>query len=101
MTALLIAASAAFAAGGVCMKWSEGLTRLWPSFAFFALFIAGAAIQALAMRQAQMGTVYLSVLGLEAVLAFSLGVFLFGEPYGASRVAAVGLIAAGLILLHR
>src|SRR5947209_15333152 len=101
MSSLLLMAGAAcaYVAGGVCMKYSEGLTRLWPSIALFLLFCSGAALQALAVRSAQLGPTYVFVLGLEAVLAFLLGVVIFHEPANGIRILAVSLIAVGIILL--
>jgi multidrug transporter EmrE-like cation transporter len=98
---LLTGAALAFALGGVGMKLSAGLTRLWPSVSVFVLFCGGAALQALAMRQADMGTTYIAVLGLEAVLAFLLGVWLFSEPATPARILAVALVVAGILLLKR
>jgi multidrug transporter EmrE-like cation transporter len=98
---LLLAASLLFAAGGLFMKYSQGLTRLGPSVAVFTLFCAGAACQAIAMRRAEMGVAYIFVLGLEAILAFLLSIFLLNERASVSRVCAVVLIIAGIALLER
>ena len=94
-------AALAFTLGGVGMKLSEGLTRFWPSLSVFALFCAGAALQALAMREAEMGVTYIAVLGLEAVLAFLLGIWIFAEPATPVRILAVILVTAGIVLLRR
>jgi multidrug transporter EmrE-like cation transporter len=40
------------------------------------------------------------VLGLEAVLAFVLGLLFFNESCSLSRALGVGAIASGLVLLH-
>ena len=96
---LMVGAAFAYVAGGICMKYSEGLTRLWPSISLFLLFCIGAALQALAMRSAQLGPTYVFVLGLEAVLAFLLGILLFNEPATGIRILAVALITTGILLL--
>jgi len=98
---LLVAAALAYTLGGVCMKYSEGLTRLPPSLAVGVLFLFGAACQALAMRRAEMSVAYIFVLGLESILAFAFGVAFFSEAVTASRLAAVGFITLGIVLLHR
>jgi multidrug transporter EmrE-like cation transporter len=98
---LLIAASALFAGGGLFMKLSDGLTKLLPSIVLFVFFCAGAACQTVAMRRADMGVVYIFVLGLEAVLAMLLSVLVLGERANASRIAAVVLVVAGIALLRR
>jgi multidrug transporter EmrE-like cation transporter len=98
---LLILASLLFATGGLFMKLSLGLTRLTPSLFVFLFFCAGAACQAIAMRRADMGVAYVFVLGLEAVAAFLISVFALNESATVSRVAAVVLIVAGIVLLER
>lgn len=98
---LLVAASILFASGGVFMKYSIGLTRPAPSVALFVLFCAGAACQAIAMKRAEMAVVYVFVLGLEAVLAFLLGVAVLGERASISKGCAIALIVAGIVWLER
>lgn len=98
---LLTAAAVIFSLGGLCMKWSEGLTRLWPSIGVLATFSVGAACQALAMRHASMASTYVFVLGLEAVTAFLLGSLFLGERITAAKFAALVLIIGGLALLRR
>ena len=61
--------------GGALMKWSQGLTQALPTLGLTALFSAGALIQARAMRDEQLGTSYVVVLGLEALLAIAMGNF--------------------------
>ncbi len=61
------------------MKASEGLTKPGPSVLLFALFSAAAACQAIGMRNAEMGSSYVLVLGLEAIAAVAL-------VYGSSAI---------------
>lgn len=101
MTLMLsILAALAFALGGVFMKYADGLRHAGPIVGFVTLFGAGAAVQSLAMRGAELGATYILVLGLEAMLAFGLGVSLFGETVTGSKVSAVVLIVAGIALLR-
>ena len=74
-----IAAAFAFTLGGICMKSSAGMTRLTPTLLLYLFFAAGATLQTLALRRADLGVAYLFVLGLEAVLAFVFGVAFFAE----------------------
>jgi quaternary ammonium compound-resistance protein SugE len=97
----LILAALAFALGGVSMKASAGLTRVWPSVVMSLLFLTGAALQAVGMRQDDMSVAYISVLGFEALLALACGALLFGEAISAVRLCAVVLIITGVALLHR
>jgi multidrug transporter EmrE-like cation transporter len=98
---LLASASLAYTLGGVCMKYSEGLTKGLPSILLFVLFAAGAAFQTLAMKNSEMAVTYIFVLGMESVLAFLLGVVVFRESASADRILAVCLVTAGIVLLHR
>jgi multidrug transporter EmrE-like cation transporter len=93
-------ASVCFVSGGVAMKYSAGLTRLFPSLLLFVLFCAGAAAQTLAMRRAEMSVTYIFVLGLESVLAFGMGVLVFSEPATPVRILAVALVTVGVLLLR-
>jgi small multidrug resistance pump/quaternary ammonium compound-resistance protein SugE len=99
--ALLSTAAILFACGGLAMKYSNGMTRAWPTVAFLVLFLGGAACQALAMRTAAMGPVYMFVLGLEAVVAMGLSLAVLGERLTLSRACAVLLIVGGIALLER
>jgi multidrug transporter EmrE-like cation transporter len=102
LTQLLnLAAAMLYAVGAVCMKASQGFERWLPSVLVFATFGAGAALQTVAMRRQDIVVGYTVVLGFEAVSAFVLGVVFFREPVTATRLAAVGLVAAGVYLLRR
>jgi multidrug transporter EmrE-like cation transporter len=97
----VLLAAFCFALGGLFMKYSAGASRASPTLAFVALFVAGAILQAKAMRRADMGPVYIAVLGLEAALALLLSVFVLHEHLTWPRFAAVCLIAGGVLLLRR
>jgi multidrug transporter EmrE-like cation transporter len=98
---LLILAALSFTSGGVFMKNSQGLTLVWPSILMSLLFVAGAGLQALAMQREDMSVAYISVLGLECLLALVFGVLLLGEVISASRILAVALIVTGVAVLRR
>lgn len=97
----LVLASVCFAVGGLLMKVSAGASRPLPTLAFLALYGLGAWLQAVAMRRADLGVVYIAVLGLEAVLAILFSVAVFHESLSVSRVIAVLLIITGVVLLRR
>lgn len=97
---LAILAAFAFTIGGVAMKYADGVPSRAFAVVYVALFGVGAVLQAQAMRGAGLGTTYILVLGLEAVLAFALGVALFGESATVRKLAAVTLIVVGIALLR-
>ncbi len=96
----LILAAACYAAGGLCMKLSLGLTKPLPTAILFVLFIVGATLQTLGMRREDLGVAYIMVLGLEAVAALALSVFVLDEACPPSRLMAVGLIIGGIVWLR-
>lgn len=98
---LLACASVLFATGGLFMKYSAGMTKLGPAVTVLVLFCAGAACQARAMKNADMGVVYIFVLGLEAVTAMLLSVLVLGERATGGRIFATILVVAGIALLQR
>jgi multidrug transporter EmrE-like cation transporter len=97
----LVIAALCFAAGGLLMKWSNGGARLWPTAGFLMLFGGGAWLQARAMRDADMGVTYIVVLGIEAIAALALSVFVLREQLTWQRCGAVIAILAGIVLLRR
>ncbi len=99
-TTLTCLAALSFSMGGYFMKLSAGLTRLRPTVLVFLFFALGAGLQTVAMRDHQMVVTYIVVLGLEAVTAFSLGVFVLNESSSLARLAGVGLVLAGIVVLR-
>ncbi len=98
--ALGVIAAVMYSVGAVLMKPSEGLSRLVPTIAMLTLFVLGAAVNALIVhRSGEIGPAYLMVLGCETLLAYMLGVVVFAERVTAWRLAAVGMILVGIVVL--
>ena len=97
---LSLAAALFFAVGGVFMKVSNGLERLAPGSVALGLFLVGAVVQTLALKDAELGVAYVFVLGLEAVLAFVFGALFFDESVSLPKVLGVVLIIGGFALLN-
>ena len=97
---LLIAAATAFAAGGLFMKLSVGLSRPLPTAAFLVLFAGGAVLQAIAMRNEELGVSYILVLGAEAVLSLVLSIAVLGESCPPGRIGAIALVLMGIVWLR-
>jgi multidrug transporter EmrE-like cation transporter len=93
-------AALSFSIGGYFMKASAGLTEFRPTMLVFAFFIAGASLQTIAMRGQQMVVTYIAVPGLEAISAYSLGVFFLKEVSSVARLTGVALILAGIVVLR-
>jgi small multidrug resistance pump len=98
--ALYSLAATLYVAGGALMKSSRGLTRLLPTIALVIVFSAGALIQARAMRHQQLGSSYVVVLGLEALLAVVMGYLFFAEQVTVKTLSGVVLVMFGILILR-
>lgn len=98
--ALYSLAAIMYVSGGALMKYSQGLTQALPTLGLTALFSAGALIQARAMRYEELGTSYIVVLGLEALLAITMGSLLFGEQISPRAAAGIALVVIGIVVLR-
>ena len=78
------------------LKYSEGVTRLWPSVATVLAMAVSLGLLAAAMKSLPLGTAYAVWVGVGAVGTVILGVLLFGEPVNAMRAISVALIVLGL-----
>ena len=87
-----------YVVGGAFMKYSQGLTQLLPTLGLTVLFSSGALIQAWAMKGEELGSSYIIVLGLEAMLAVAFGTILFGEQIGARSLVGITLVVHGIMV---
>jgi quaternary ammonium compound-resistance protein SugE len=81
----------------VGLKYSHGLTRLWPSVATAVALAGSMGLLAVAMRTLPLGTAYAVWTGIGTVGTAVLGVVLFREPATAMRLACIALIVAGIV----
>jgi quaternary ammonium compound-resistance protein SugE len=78
------------------LKYTDGFSRLWPSvWTALAMFIS-VVLLGLALKELPVGTAYAVWTGIGAVGTAALGIYLFGEPATAMRLASIGLIVAGI-----
>ncbi|TJZ93408.1 multidrug efflux SMR transporter [Paracoccus gahaiensis] len=81
------------------MKYSQGFTRVTPTAIMLVAMIASFWLLALAMRQLPLGTAYMVWTGIGAVGSFIVGVVFLAEPVTALRMAAAGMIVAGIVTM--
>ena len=79
------------------LKYTEGFSRLMPSLWTVAAMIVSLALLGLALKTLPVGTAYAVWTGIGAVGTAALGIYLFGEPANAERLASIGLIVAGIV----
>lgn len=82
------------------MKLATGFTRLWPSVGMTVGYIAAFGLMALALRTMQVGTLYALWAGIGTALIAVVGMVVFREPITAMRLAGIGLVICGVVLLN-
>jgi quaternary ammonium compound-resistance protein SugE len=79
------------------LKYSDGLTRFWPSLAMLVAIALSFALLAVALRSIPFGTAYALWTGIGAAGTVIVGMTAFGEPADLFRVTCLVLIIAGMV----
>ncbi len=79
------------------LKYSDGLTRFWPTVATVLAITLSFALMALALRSLPFGTAYAVWTGIGAVGSIVLGMLLYSEPTDPVRIICLTLIIAGMV----
>ena len=79
------------------LKYTEGFTKLVPTTLTALAMVISVALLGLALRDLPVGTGYAVWTGIGTVGTALLGMYLFGDPATAARLACIGLIVAGII----
>ncbi len=94
---ILLVAAGLEVAWAIGLKYTAGFSRLWPSVGTVIALVLSVALLAHAARTLPIGTAYAVWTGIGAAGTAALGVWLFGEPATAARLACIALIVAGVI----
>jgi quaternary ammonium compound-resistance protein SugE len=78
------------------LKYTEGFTRPIPTALTVAAMIISVVLLGIALRDLPVGTGYAVWTGIGTVGTAFLGMYLFGDPATAARIACIGLIIAGI-----
>lgn len=79
------------------LKYTQGFARLTPSLLTLASMALSMLLLGLALKTLPVGTAYAVWTGIGTVGTALLGIYLFGEPATALRLACIGLIVAGIL----
>lgn len=79
------------------LKYTDGLTRLWPTVGTVLAMVISLGLLGIAMKSLPVGTAYAVWVGVGAIGTAILGIVLFGEPANAGRILSLVLILAGII----
>ena len=96
---LLILAGLCETGWALGLKYSAGMTRLWPSLGTLALALVSFWLLSVAMRSLPVGTAYAVWVGIGMVGTAIAAVILLGEPVTGLRIAGLMLIIAGIAAL--
>jgi quaternary ammonium compound-resistance protein SugE len=81
----------------VGLKYTEGFTKLWPSFITIAVMILSFYFLSSAVKTIPIGTAYAIWTGIGAVGTAILGIILFGESKELIRIFFILLIVIGIV----
>jgi quaternary ammonium compound-resistance protein SugE len=84
-------------AWAVGLKYSDGLTRLWPSVAMLAAIASSFVLLAVSLKSVPFGTAYALWTGIGAAGTMIIGMVAFGESTDIVRVTCLSLIIAGMV----
>jgi quaternary ammonium compound-resistance protein SugE len=79
------------------LKYTDGFTRVVPTALTVVAMIISVVLLGLALRDLPVGTGYAVWTGIGTVGTAVLGMYLFGDPVTAARLASIGLIVAGIV----
>lgn len=79
------------------LKYTEGLTRLWPTLWTGLAMVTSLWLLSIAMKDLPVGTAYSVWVGVGAVGTVLLGIVLFQEPANTARLISIALIIAGIV----
>ena len=101
MAWLVLIVSGVLEAGwALSLKWSDGLSKLWPSVAFFVLLAASMAGLMYALKTLPVGPAYAVWVGIGAVLTAIVGMVAFKDPVNVATIGSIVLIIAGVVGLQ-
>jgi multidrug transporter EmrE-like cation transporter len=97
---LLSLAIVAEVAATVALRFTDGFTRVLPSAVVVLGYGSSFWLLALVLRQLSLGTTYAVWSAAGTALIAAVGVFAFGEPATALKVASLALIILGVVGLN-
>jgi quaternary ammonium compound-resistance protein SugE len=98
MAWILLGIAGLFEVGwAIGLKYTEGLTRLWPTLCTGLAMVVSLGLLGIAMKSLPVGTAYSVWVGVGTVGTVALGSVLFNEPLNAARVVSVTFILIGII----
>lgn len=86
--------------GTVCMKLSQGFTKIVPSILMIFLYIISLGLLTLALKKIDISIAYAIWAGVGTALIAAIGILWFKEPINALKIISIVFIIIGVIGLN-
>lgn len=86
--------------GTICMKLSQGFTRLLPSVLIFLFYGLSFTCLTLVLKKLDVSVAYAIWSGLGTAIIATLGIMYFKEPVNALKIISLALVITGIIGLN-
>ncbi|HSW73000.1 MAG TPA: quaternary ammonium compound efflux SMR transporter SugE [Chlamydiales bacterium] len=83
----------------VCLKYTQGFSKLVPSLFTIGAMVASTWLLCYAVKELPIGTAYAVWTGIGAVGVVLIGMFFLGEPKDLIRIACIFLIITSIVVL--
>ncbi len=94
---ILVIAGLFETAWAIGLKYTDGLTRLWPSLFTAVAMAISLALLGVALKTIPVGTAYAVWTGIGALGTVILGILLLDEPSDFKRLVCISLIVLGIV----
>ena len=84
----------------VCLKLSNGFSRLWPTLAFASFALGSFGLLTLSLKQLPVGSAYAVWTGIGAAGTAVFGMIWLDESSSALKLASVALVVGGVVGLQ-
>jgi small multidrug resistance pump len=96
----LLGAISAEVIGTSLLKATDGFTRLWPTVAVTAAYLASFGLLSLTVQDIPVGVAYAIWSGLGTAAIMAIGAAFLGEPLNPAKVVGAALVIAGVVVLN-
>ncbi|MDF1557779.1 MAG: multidrug efflux SMR transporter [ANME-2 cluster archaeon] len=86
--------------GTICMKLSQGFTKMVPSIFMIILYIISFGLLTMALKKIDVSIAYAIWAGMGTALIATVGILWFKEPISALKIISLGLIIIGVVGLN-
>ncbi len=86
--------------GTICMKLSQGFTKMVPSILMIILYIISFCFLTMALKKIDVSIAYAIWAGMGTALIATVGILWFKEPISALKIISLGLIIIGVVGLN-